>query len=180
MLSGLARRPAAARNVLVGRPAAARCWTGRSRSACSEPPVSELRCPRSAAASPSGLSECGDSDLRVFSAATQEDGSELLSSGWQILSSATQEDCRSSATPQDCRSSATPDLACECTHSLAQRFWFEQSAAVLGSQTAHHGGSVGTCITVAILAQCDMRERKISFQFSISLYTCHGFHRSYA
>ena len=84
---------------------AARFLTRRSRSVCSEHPVSE-RCPPSAA--------------------VQWAGSELLCSGWQFLSTATQEDCRSSATPQNCRSSATPKLAaatmCECAHSFAQRF----------------------------------------------------------
>ena len=64
--------------------------------------------------SSAGLSECGDSNLRVFSAATQEA-------------------VRSWATPTDARSSATPAVAaveilpcsatmCECAHSFAQRF----------------------------------------------------------
>ena len=70
--------------------------------------------------SPAGLPVCGDSGLLILRAATQEAGSELLSSGWQFLSSAVQEDVRSSATPQDFRSWATlVDAAVEIPHCSA-------------------------------------------------------------
>ena len=64
--------------------------------------------------SPAGLSECGDSDLRVLSAATQEAERSL----------ATPTDVRSSATPADAAVEILPCSAtmCECAHSFAQRF----------------------------------------------------------